>query len=46
LGRFHGKLKGEFLEDTPAEAVDNHEMGVLDGQAPLLAVEELVVADF
>src|SRR5262245_9878570 len=43
--RFHGKLHRQFFEDALAEAADNHVDRILLTQAPLLAIEQLVVAD-
>src|SRR2546428_10295339 len=42
---FDGELHGQLLEDFPAEAVDDHRDRVFGGQAPLLAVEDLILAD-
>src|ERR1035438_2993567 len=45
LGGFDGELHGELPEDVLAEAVDDHADGFLGGDAPLLEVEELLLAD-
>src|SRR6267143_4779373 len=42
---FHGELHRQFLEDFLAEAVDDHRDGVLGGEATLLAVKDLILAD-
>src|SRR6185437_7625086 len=46
LLRFHGELHRQFAEYLLAEPVDDHAHGVLGGNTPLLAIEELVFADF
>src|SRR5947208_14583696 len=43
--RLHRELHRQLLEDFLAEAVDDHRDRVLGGEAPLLAVEDLVLAD-
>src|SRR3990172_1540069 len=45
LRGFHRELERQLLEHAPAEAVDDHLLGVLLRDAALPAVEELVVAD-
>src|SRR5215210_8811184 len=40
-----GELHGELAEDLLAEAVDDHRDRVLGGDAALVAVEDLVLAD-
>src|SRR3989454_11439104 len=41
----HGELHRQLLEDFLAESVDDHGDGVLGGETPLLAVEDLILAD-
>src|SRR6266851_8346633 len=41
----HRELHGQLLEHFLAEAVHDHAHGVLGGDAPLLEVEDLVLAD-
>ena len=43
--RFDGEFHREFAEDFLAEAVDDHVDGVLRGDAALVAVKNLVLAD-
>src|SRR5881392_3478168 len=43
--RLHRKFHREFLEHLLAEAVHDHVHRVLRGDAPLVAIENLVLAD-
>src|SRR5512142_2617688 len=45
LLRFDRELHRQLAEHFPAEAVDDHRHGILGGDASLLAIEELVLAD-
>ena len=46
LLRFDGKLHGEFVDDFARIAAHNEIDGILNGNAALLAVEQLVFGDF
>src|SRR5579862_1753146 len=45
LLRFDSELHGEFPNDLSREPIDDHRYGVFRGDAALLAVENLILAD-
>ena len=45
LGCLHREFKRQLLEDSAAEAIDNHMVSVLGRNTALLAVKKLVVAN-
>src|SRR5688572_33026805 len=45
LLRLHCEFHGELAENLFAESIDDHRDGSLRGDATLLAVEELILAD-